>query len=61
MRNKHMPNCDRCENYFCSPTEDSPCAACLKKESPNGFKPARLIMQIRIWVYQVKLVMRGRP
>ena len=54
-----MPNCDRCENYFCQIAKTSPCAACLRKATPNGYRRAKLSTQIRICLHQLNLILRG--
>lgn len=54
-----MKTCDCCENYFCEPTQSSPCELCLTKKGHKGFKRAKLSTQVKIWLRQFNLVVRG--
>ena len=54
-----MKSCDTCENYFCRPEPGSPCEQCLTQKGHKGFKRAGLLAQVRIWLHQMRLVLRG--
>lgn len=45
-----MKICENCDNYFCEPSEWSPCGKFLIRRGRTGWKKMRLITRLRFWM-----------